>query len=168
LITAYIRLRKYRANSINLMEKYHQPEEPLKTRELLDKYPKIKGRFYHGCPKDVDKLLPSDITGEIRTGEEKRRGFRDVVFLTDDIDKAVEYAGPEGVVFITDSIAAQYKLIASDILNSKKAKSVKDDIYVALPEDIKIVAKWRKEKGRKRGEPQKYTTEYIGEQETDK
>ena len=147
------------------MEKYIGPERFLETKDILDRYPKVKGRFYHGCPKNVNKLLPSDITGEIRPGEEERRGFRDVVFLTNNIDKAIDYAGSEGVVFITESVATQYKLVASDVLNPKKAKSIGDDIYVALPEDIKIVAKWHKEKGRKRGESQKYIDEYIGEQE---
>jgi hypothetical protein len=147
------------------MEGYKQPGQSLETRENFDIYPKVKGRFYHGSPKDVDKLLPSSITGEIRPGEEKRRGFRDVIFLTNNIKKAICYAGPKGTVFLTDSTAAQYKPIASTVLNPKKAKSVEDDIYVALPEDIKIVAKWHKETGRKRGEPQKYTDKYIGEQE---
>ncbi|MBN2197905.1 hypothetical protein JW698_01775 [Candidatus Wolfebacteria bacterium] len=104
------------------MEKYKSPEKLPETKEFLDKYPKIVGRFFHGCPKNVNKLLPSDITGEIRPGEETRRGFKDVIFLTNDINKAIDYAGSEGVVFLTDSKATQYKFIASDILSSKKNK----------------------------------------------
>ncbi|PID52264.1 MAG: hypothetical protein CR972_03200 [Candidatus Moraniibacteriota bacterium] len=150
------------------MERYSLPEKSLETEKFLENYPKVKGRFYHGCPKNVDKLLPPDITGEIRPGEEDRRKFKDVIFLTNDIEKAIEYAGPEGVVFLTNAIATQYKPVASDILNPKKAQSVQDDIYIVLPKNIKVVAKWHKEKGRVRGKSQKYIDEYIGEHENNK
>ncbi len=33
------------------MEKYIGPERFLETKDILDRYPKVKGRFYHGCPK---------------------------------------------------------------------------------------------------------------------
>ncbi len=147
------------------MEKFTTPKHPAEAKDILANYPKVKGRFYHGCPKNVNKLLPPDVTGEIRFGEEERRSFKDVIFLTKNINQAIDYAGYDGVVFITDAEAIQYKQVASDILNPKKAKSVSDDIYIAMPEDIKIVAKWHKEKGRKRGNPQKYIDEYVGEQE---
>ena len=138
------------------------PQESIPTRELIKNYPQIKGRFYHGCPSNVDKLLPPDETGEIRPGEEERRSFKDVIFLTTNLNKAIDYAGPEGTVFITNSTAVQYKPVAIALLNQKKAKSLTDDIFIALPENIKIITKWHKEK-RKRGESQKYTDEYVGE-----
>lgn len=135
------------------------------TREILSEYPRTAGRFYHGCPENVDRLLPSDDIDKTRPGEEDRRSFKDVVFLTSNFDKASDYAGPEGVVFAVDATATQYRPVAARVLNTKKTASVQSDVYIALPEDVKIVAKWHKEKGRKRGEPQKYVSEYIGEQE---
>lgn len=106
------------------MERLKEPEFFLKTRDILDRYPKENGRFYCGCSKNVTKLLPSEITGEIRSGEEERRGFRDVIFLTKNFQKANEYAGSEGVIFEVKTDAVQYKLVAIDVLNPKKAKAL--------------------------------------------
>jgi len=149
------------------MEKLSQKKtiDLLDSREFLGKYPKVFGRFYHGSPLNVEKLLPSSHTDNIRPGEEGRRGFKDVIFFSTNIDEAIRYAGEGGTVFCVDATAIQYKPVAVDILDEKKVKSVGEDIFVAFPEDIKIVSKWHKEKGRKRGDPEKYDVEYIGEQE---
>lgn len=120
------------------------------------------GQYFHGSKVNTDKLLSSAQSGNIRFGEEERRGFRNVVFLTKDIDEAIRYAGKEGIVYIVNAYAIKYKNAVAQIINPKKLKSVNENIYVAPPDQLKIVAKWYK-LPRKKGEKQKYETEYIGE-----
>ncbi|MCA9351898.1 hypothetical protein KC866_00705 [Patescibacteria group bacterium] len=90
-----------------------------------------------------------------------RRSFKDVVFLTKDIQQAVQYAGPGGVVYHVDADAVRYKDIAATYLNPKKLKSVSENIYVAKPEDIEMVVKWVKQANRRKNEPEKYVDYYV-------
>ena len=148
------------------LEKYiPTAERNRSTRETLDMFPKEEGRFYHGSFLNLDKLLSSDETGNIRTGEESRRLFKDVVFLTKDINEAIKYAGAGGTVYHVDASAAKYKDVAMELLDVKKAKTVNDNIFIALPDDIKMVAKWVKEPNRKKNQPELYTDYYVGDQE---
>ena len=134
------------------------------TREIMDMFPKEEGRFYHGSSLNLDKLLSSNETGNIRVSEENRRLFKDVVFLTKDIDEAIRYAGAGGTVHHVDASAVKYKDVAMELLDIKKAKTVNDNIFIALPDDIKMVTKWVKESDRKKNQPELYTDYYVGEQ----
>ena len=125
---------------------------------------------FHGSPQDVDELLPPEQTGNIRSGEEERRGFRDVIFTTDNFDKAREYAGPEGIIYQTKVKKEDlvfYKDVAAEELTPKKLKTVDDDIYTAKPKDITLLAKWKLAK-RKRGEKQKYNFKYIDNEDEER
>lgn len=144
------------------LEKYVSATEGNKsTREILDMFPKEEGRFYHGSFLNLDKLLSSNETGNIRAGEESRRLFKDIVFLTKDIGEATKYAGAGGTIHHVDATAVKYKDVAVELLNAKKAKSVNDNIFIALPDDIKIITKWVKEPDRKKNQPELYTDYYI-------
>ncbi len=146
------------------LEKYLPQEERKKDiREILEKFPKEKGRYYHGSSLNLDKLLASNETGNIRPGEESRRLFKDVIFLTKDINEAIKYSGAGGTVHHVDASAVKYKDVAMELLDIKKDKTVSDTVYVALPEDVKIVTKWVNESGRKKNQPRLYKDYYVGD-----
>ena len=140
-----------------------KPEKEKSMREILKDFPKEDGRYYHGSHLNLDELLPPDETGNIRIGEEGRRLFKDVVFLTKNIDQAIKYAGPGGTIHHVNASAARYKEVAAKVLNIKKAKTVSDDVFIALPEDMKMIGKWVKEPNRKKNEPELYTDYYVGD-----
>lgn len=132
-----------------------------KKIDIYEGFEKEFGRYYHGSPYNVEDLKSSNQSGNIRPGEEERRMFKDVIFLTKDINEAIRYAGPGGVVYHVDANAIKYKDLAVKYLNTKKSKSVGDNIYVAKPEDLDLIVKWVKEPGRKKNEPEKYTDFYV-------
>ncbi len=143
------------------MEKFNfeqKIEERFET--AYSQYEKIPGTYYHGSPYNVDKLEATENTNNIRPGEEGRRAFRDVIFLTTTFDKAIEFAGPNGFVYEVQADAYNYREVAAQILSPKKRLSLEPDIFVALPNDIKIVKKYAKNE-RRRNEVQSYSvTEY--------
>lgn len=106
----------------------------------------------HGSPiRGLTEILPSSRTGNIRAGEEGRRGFRDVAFFTTSWDQAQEYAGPGGSIYVVRARDAEPYAPLARGKSAKKA--VGATIYVAP--SAEAVTEYRL-LPRRRGEVQLY------------
>ena len=107
--------------------------------------------FFHGSPvRGLREILPASETGNIRPGEEERRGFQDVVFLTTDWDEALRYARG-GSIYVVRAEAEPYAPLATQ-KNAKKA--VNSTIHIASV--VEIVSEYILEP-KKRGCQQLYS-----------
>ena len=106
----------------------------------------------HGSPiRGLQQILPSSSTGNIRRGEEERRGFRDVAFFTTSWDQAAVYAGPDGSIYVVrPSEAEPYAPLA---LGKSAKKIVGDTVFVSPTAEVVVEYRLLP---RRRGEVQKY------------
>lgn len=99
--------------------------------------------FYHGSPiQKLAELKPIDDTGS-KGHDGHRPNFRDVVFLTTDYDKAWNFAGKDGSVYVVSPVNPRRYLDVykerdivgkSNTIKKKKLKTLEQksqDIYVA-------------------------------------
>lgn len=86
--------------------------------------------LYHGSPHKFSSFDIPIRTGNIR---EERSHHRDVVFLTNKIQLALEYAGKTGFLYLVDSKEARvYNQVG------KKKPTVNKSVFVARPDKISI------------------------------
>ena len=99
--------------------------------------------FYHGSPvQNLTEVKPIDATGS-KGHDGHRPNFRDVVFLTTEFDKAWNFAGKAGSVYVVEPVNPRkyidvYKerdiVGKSNTIKKKKLKTLEiksQDIYVA-------------------------------------
>jgi len=85
--------------------------------------------FFHGSPFRLERILPPAETGVCR--EVDRRHSREVVFLTDDIRLALEYAGRDGFVYQVSPTG-----LASPYSDPERKKKVRSGIFVSPAAEI--------------------------------
>ncbi len=110
--------------------------------------------LYHGSPVRVDRLIPPSLTGNFRPGEEGRSEFSDVIFLTSDRQMALNYAGPNGYLYVVDvEQPSQYKAMVAGCaakmkrISRKKFDSLREDVFVAPADELKYKARFSVKKG---------------------
>ena len=85
--------------------------------------------YFHGSPFRLERILPPAETGVCR--EADRRHSRSVVFLTDDLRLALEYAGRDGFVYEVAPTGAP-----SSYSDPEGKKQVRSGIFVSPAAEI--------------------------------
>jgi len=112
--------------------------------------------LYHGSPHKFSCFRSPAETGNFRPSEAGRRHHRDVVFLTNSVEEAVRYAGSEGFFYVVTGIARAYDQAG------KRKPVCRDGVYVADPDEVKIVLRLKLAL-RRRNQPQEFLLEEEGE-----
>ena len=98
-------------------------------RETETKTQIVGSVLYHGSPYRLETIRPPAETGVCR--EADRRHSRNVVFVTDDIRLAFEYAGRDGFVYQVSPTGA-----AVPYVDPEGKKQVRSGIFVAPAAEI--------------------------------
>ena len=100
--------------------------------------------LYHGSNHMFSRIMSAQECGNLNPGEQERKAFTDVVFLTTSFSMACTYGKYVYVVEVENPE------VYSDLLQGKKAKCTSREIYVAPSNECRVLARYTKE-GRRHG-----------------